>query len=413
MTSAERPRLLVLSSTYPRWKGDTEPGFVHELSRRLATTFDVTVLTPHTPGSRRREILDGVDVIRFRYAPERFQRLAYGGGILHNLRRRPWTWLLVLPFLVAMFLACRRELRRHPVAAVHAHWLLPQGLVAVLARSFGGQRANVVCTSHGGDLFAMNGKAAVALKRFVLRRADRTTVVSEVMRDMVHGIEPDADVHILPMGTDLESIFTPPPSPVERSGIVFVGRLVEKKGVRFLVEAFDLLRRNGYSGQLRIIGDGPERPALEAQVRRLGLEASVAFPGALSPLAVRDHLRRARFLVMPSVRAGGGDQEGFGLVQVEAMGCGCPVISSDLPAVRDVIRDGETGLLVPPGNPDALCSAMQRVLDSEPLGERLARTARAHALEHFDWKTIADRYRTLLSAPPRQARSPASRNRAR
>ena len=94
-THGKRLRLLVLASTYPRWQNETEPGFVHELSRRLADQFDVRVVGTHAPGALRDETMDDVEVRRFRYAPVRLQTLVSDGGIVSNLKRQPWKWLLV------------------------------------------------------------------------------------------------------------------------------------------------------------------------------------------------------------------------------------------------------------------------------------------------------------------------------
>src|ERR1700761_7916542 len=107
----ERPRLLVLTSTYPRWAGDPEPGFVHELSRRLAETFDVRVIGPHAAGALAWERLDGVDIHRYRYAPVAMETLVNHGGILTNLKRSIWKWLLVPTFLAGQYLALRKALR--------------------------------------------------------------------------------------------------------------------------------------------------------------------------------------------------------------------------------------------------------------------------------------------------------------
>src|ERR1700735_2418201 len=96
-----RSTLLVLASTYPRWRGDPEPGFVHELAKRLTDQFHVIAIVPAAPGAAAREILDDVEVIRYRYAPHRFETLVNDGGIVTNLRRHRWKVLLVPPFVLA------------------------------------------------------------------------------------------------------------------------------------------------------------------------------------------------------------------------------------------------------------------------------------------------------------------------
>jgi hypothetical protein len=103
-----KKKILVLSSTFPRWKNDHEPAFVYELSKRLAEQFDVYVLAPHTAGSSKEEIFENIQVHRFRYAPEKLEKLAYNGGIATNLKLQPIKYLLVLPFLIAEYFAASR-----------------------------------------------------------------------------------------------------------------------------------------------------------------------------------------------------------------------------------------------------------------------------------------------------------------
>jgi glycosyltransferase involved in cell wall biosynthesis len=389
-----RPRLLVLTSTFPRWAGDREPPFVFELSRRLAADFEVHVLAPHAPGAQREETLDGLVVHRFRYAPQRLQQLAYEGGILARLRERRWRLALVPCLLVGQWWALRRLLRQQRFDVLHAHWLIPQGLIAALA----GRGLPLLCTSHGGDLFGLRGRLLTLLKRAVLARCDGVTVVSTAMRDEVARIAPGTAVDVIPMGTDLAGCFTPAPEVARQAdSIVFAGRLVEKKGVRHLLDAVAQLHRQGRAVRLQIAGSGPELAALRAQAQRLGIADSVQFLGAVDHAELATWFRRAALAVVPSVVAADGDQEGFGLVIVEAMGCGCPVIASRLPAIDDIARDGETALLVPPGDAPALAQAIAAVLDDPAAAARRAATARTQALARFDWQPITERYAAVLS----------------
>ena len=259
-----RPRLLVLASTYPRWVGDPEPGFVHELCRRLVDDFDVVVVCPSAPGALHRETMDGIDVQRFRYAPHRLEMLVNGGGITSNLRRNPWLYLLVLPFVLGMGIGVLAALRSHKPAVVHAHWLLPQGLIAALLLP---RRLPLVVTSHGADLFAWRGRLFRAMKRFVLRRASTATVVSTPMVDEVVRLGmPPARVVVAPMGVDLCGRFTPDASvPRSAAEILFVGRLVEKKGLRHLIAAMPAIIEAIPDATLVVAGFGPEMAARVAQ----------------------------------------------------------------------------------------------------------------------------------------------------
>ena len=144
-----RARLLVLASTYPRWAGDHEPGFVHELSSRLTDRFELRVLTPHHQGAATREKCDGVDVYRYRYAPEKLETLIYDGGMVTNLRRQPLKWLMLPMFFLTQLAATWRQVRRWQPGVIYAHWLIPLALVAAVFSKLSQKSLPFLVTSHG------------------------------------------------------------------------------------------------------------------------------------------------------------------------------------------------------------------------------------------------------------------------
>jgi glycosyltransferase involved in cell wall biosynthesis len=392
-----RPRLLVLTSTYPRWSDDPEPGFVHQLSKRLVAAFDVTVLSPHAPGALRQEVIDGVEVHRFRYAPVWLQRLAYEGGIVANLKARPWTWLLVPAFLLAQICALWKLCRQWQPHVVHAHWMIPQGFLACMLPTRIRRDISVVVTCHGADLFALRAWPMDRIKRFVLRRADSVTVVSEAMRThLVHLHAQAGGVAVCPMGADLQRSFTPARDLRRAEAeLLFVGRLVEKKGLHHLLDALPDVVARIPSVSLTVVGSGPNYSALTRRAKALGLTQKVRFLGAVGHQDLPEHLRRATLLVAPFAPASSGDQEGLGLVVVEAMGCGCPVIVGDVPAVHDVI-DSSTALIVNAADASALSHAICHLLENPE--ERAERAARGleRVQTRFDWSVVASTYGKLL-----------------
>lgn len=394
-------RILVLASTYPAHAEDTTPGFVHELSRRLAALgHEVEVLTPHVPGSAGSEILDGVRVRRFRYGPQVWESLVGAGGIVSRLRQRPLRLLQVPLLLLCFARALNRAVREFRPDVVHAHWLIPQGALAALLLP---RHVPFVCTAHGGDLFALRARAFRGLRRLVTTRAARITVVSRYMREVLeHEGVPAARVEVASMGVDLATRFVPALEiPRDPHAIVFVGRLVEKKGVTVLLDAFARLCTTHPRARLRIVGDGPERPALTAQATRHGLGERVEFLGARPQSELPALLSAAAIAVVPSVIDRVGDQEGLGLVTIEALGCGCAVLASDLAAIRDVIIDGETGLLARTGDAADFARQLGRLLDDADLRERLARSGRA-SVARYDWQAVAAGYAKLLETAARQ-----------
>lgn len=396
------PTLLVLASTYPRYGGDPEPAFVHHLSRAMTGSFRVIVIAPHASCASGAETMDGVEVRRFRYAPTVLQTLVDSGGIVANLRRSPWKWLLVPPFLASMAWSTWRTYRREAPQVVHAHWLIPQGLVASVIACLDRAAPPFLVTAHGADVYALRSPIARMLKRLVLGRAARVAVVNNDMLGILEAIRPiGSKASVRPMGVDLEHQFAPDPSVARASDeLLFVGRLVEKKGLRHLIEAMPmiLVRRPGVV--LRVVGFGPALTGLRQQVARLGLESRVVFEGPKVQHELPAYYRRATAFVAPFVRAANGDQEGLGLVAVEAMGCLCPVIASDVPGVRQIADGRDVATLVRPGSPEALADAVVACLEHPPSPERLRRI-RGEMVARFDWKHVALGYRDELQRASR------------
>ena len=403
--AGRRFKLLVLSSTYPRWPNDPEPGFVHELNRRLASHFDVVALVPSARGAKRRERIQGVDVVRFRYAPSWLEVLVNDGGIVNNLRRSPWKYGLVPLFLLSLsFELLRLRLTWRP-DVIHAHWLIPQGLIAGLLR-LGARRTPILVTCHGAYLFGLRGRVMSSIKRWVFSRVSHATVVSQGMLKFALDAGASGNcVTVQPMGVDLANSFTPV-SEVERRNdeLLFVGRLVEKKGLRYLIEAFAVAIGKRPSLSLTIAGFGPDEDELRRQVGRLGIEAHVQFLGAVRQAELPGLYRRAALFVAPFVEAASGDQEGLGLVVVEAMGCGCPVIVSDLPATRELpLCDS---FRFAPANVKQLAERIDHVLGMSRSDREMAiAAAREELVSRYDWSTVGKGYARLIKdlARPRDA----------
>jgi len=395
----KRKRLLILSSTFPRWKDDIEPPFVYDLCFHLKKHYDIHALTPHYPGAALEEQLSGMQVTRFRYFFASWERLAYQGGVLANVKQNPLKYGLVPFFLLAEFFALIRLLRSQQFDLIHAHWLLPQGLIALLVRLLIKSNLPVLCTSHGGDLFGLQGRLINRIKRWVILKSDAMTVVSRSMREEVKIMDADHEkVHVIPMGTDLKNRFTPPETRKHGDSLLFVGRLVEKKGLRYLIEALALILKKYPEVSLRIAGEGPERKQLERRCAELGITDHVHFLGAIKHEFLPDLYRNSDVVVFPSVISGGGDREGFGLVLVEALGCECTTVATDLPAVRDIIIDGETGFVVPRNNVPKLAEKIIDLIDDPELGRKAGKEGRQYVLQRYDWDRIAEQYSELIES---------------
>jgi glycosyltransferase involved in cell wall biosynthesis len=350
------------------------------------------VLCPRAANTAREECLEGVRVLRYSYAPGRWATLVNDGGILGNLRRHAWKWCLVPSFIVCQWIALLRLRFTWRPDVIHAHWLIPQGVIAACA----GMKPFVV-TSHGADLFALRGGLFKWLRAKVVTRAAAVTVVSEAMRERLHRECPDAHVLTMPMGVDMDGRFGVP-GEADRSAwnILFVGRLVEKKGLIYLIEAMPEIIANHPRAHLDIVGFGPEMDRLQGRVRQLELDAYVRFVGAVPQSDLPAYYRSAAVFAAPFVEASGGDQEGLGLVVAEAIGCQCPVVVGDVPAVHDLVDDA-SDCVVPQCDSSALARAIIRVLDNPVSASQRAVALREKMHERFSWTTVSYRYADLFS----------------
>ena len=395
--SSGKKSILVLTSTFPRWVDDVEPPFVYELCRRLTDAFHVHVLAPHAAGAAVEEKLAGIQVTRYRYFFSRWENLTYSGGILANLKQNPLRFGLIPFFVLSQIWALRKLIQRRHFACIHAHWLIPQGFIALMARCCVRSAPPLVTTSHGGDLFGLQGFFFNQLKRRVAKRSAAVTVVSRAMGDVLLALGvPEDRIHVIPMGVDLRERFIPSANREEGKVLLFVGRLVEKKGLAYLIGALPAIITRHASAKLMIVGDGQERELLQNLVTRLKLNAHVDFMGAVANASLPAIYRASDVVVFPSVVAGGGDREGFGLVLVEALGCECATVVTDLPAMQDIISDGQTAQVVPQKNTDQLAQKINDLLDDHQLRRRLGKAGRDYVLQRFDWRIIAKQYTDLM-----------------
>jgi glycosyltransferase involved in cell wall biosynthesis len=184
--------------------------------------------------------------------------------------------------------------------------------------------------------------------------------------------------------------------------ILFVGRLIERKGVSHLVRALGALRQRT-PARLVVIGDGPERSRLEQLARDVGVAAHVEFRGRVSNEELRHAYAAADVFVLPSVVDARQDTEGLGVVLLEAMNYAVPVIASEIGGITDIVQHERTGLLVPPGDEVALGRALSRVLTDSVLARTLGEAGRQHLREAFSWSRIVDRWEEIYARATRPA----------
>jgi glycosyltransferase involved in cell wall biosynthesis len=320
---------------------------------------------------------------------------------LTNLRQSPCLWFQVPFFLCSMFSHAALLLRREKIDLIHAHWALPQGLVARVLQSW--LKVPVVLTVHGGDAFAFSGWIGRTLKRLVLRKADACTANSSATQKEIRKCDPALDIRLIPMGVDADR-FHPKrleqdlrkQLQIQEEMILFVGRLVEKKGVRHLLNAMPSVIQAFPQAVLVIIGEGTQRKELEELAQRLGIQSSVRFLGRLANEDLPKYYAAAHVFVAPSIVDKFGDTEGLGIVFLEAAASQVAMIGTSVGGISDVLIDQITGTQITPNDPDQLATEINRLLRSQELRDRLGLRARRHVVENFSWKCVAERFTALF-----------------
>ena len=400
-------RILYIVSAYSRTDDDVITPWLSETIRRLrARDVEVEVLAPSYRGLGD-QVIDGVRVHRFRYAPRRWEDLTHDQTAPDRVREKPAYLTLVPGYVVAGSVAAARLARSGRFDALHVHWPIPHGVIGLAAQRASG--LPLVSTFHGVEL-TWTARKMPWLRPFLrrlIRASDAVTANSSHTERLIRA-EFERDVVRVPFGAALEagaeSGGRPRPSgavPDQAFRLLFVGRLVERKGLVHLLDALASLRGRRPL-ELDIVGDGPLRGLLEERTRELGLGDVVRFRGFVPAAELRRSFAHADAFVLPAVEDAKGDVEGLGVVLIEAQMHGVPVIASASGGIVDIVLHERTGLLVPPGDAVALAGAIERLAGDEALRTRLAASGREHADATFSWEAIIDRlvalYRGLSPA---------------
>lgn len=392
--------IVVLASTFPRWSDDSVPAFVRDFAVATSQVVGpVTVIAPHYRGAAVDERLDGgVRVRRFRYAwPASAQNLVYEGHAAKKVKKNPLYGAKLLAFVTSNLVWTVKESRARNTI-LNAHWIVPQGFVAIIAGML--THRPVVVTVHGGDVFTLNGAIVRKVKRWVLRRAAAVVVNSSATLAACRDLYPDREYQVIPMGIDVTRFS--PRDDSQREGkfdVLFVGRLSSEKGARYLVEAVRKVRdQRGDVVRLRLVGDGSEREALAQLVAEHGLDEVVTFEGWVQHDDLPAWLHQADVLVGPSLEEANGWKEAFGLTFAEASAAGLAVIGTDTGGIADIVVDGQTGFLVPQRDSDAIATRLLELMDDPDRRRAMGAAGALRMSTRFSWDAVIAKYSAVFDA---------------
>lgn len=400
-------RILIVTSAFPRWLGDFPGFFVFELAKRLlGRGYRVMVLAPDDGRAPKRETMDGIEVVRFSYfRPRRTQRVCYGSGIPDNLRHSRMARVQFPFFVLGQFVALARLVRKEKPDIINAHWIVTQGFNCAALRLLCRSVPPIVLTVHAAGVFALNrAPAGGFIARFILRRCRHVFAVSSYVLETLKNLsQKDFSSSVVPMGIDAAEFFLDQdPLALRRSRnlpsgtmLLYIGRLADKKGINYLLEAMPAVLRAHPATYLVICGEGHLEAALKAQAERLGLKEAVRFMGSVAHDQVVEYLNMADLVVIPSIVDSKGQTEGLPVVLMEALAAGRPAVAGAVSGMRDAIRDGENGFLVRPADSDHLAERIIQALGRD-LGS-ISEAARISGRE-YDWERIVDQYQALFQS---------------
>ena len=375
------------------------------------------MLAPHSDKAKLIGKIGSLKVWRFVYfLPFRLEKLKKNGeGILPNLKKS-WLAKIQIPFffISELVYALIVTLKEKP-KLIHAHWTIPQGVVAVVIKKITGRP--ILVTAHAADVFTQNPLFNL-LNRWVINNADSITTTSLATRQALFKNSPKkTKATNISMGVDTNKFKKLSSSLANlkknkfgsnnQKLILYVGRLAEKKGLIYLIKAMPTILKKRKRVHLAIIGSGFLRSHLEKEVKRLNLEQSITFLGRISNEQLPFYYNLADIFVVPSIKSREGDQEGLPVVLMEAMACQLPVVSTKTGGISDLVKNGETGFLVKQKSSLEIAKAVNFLLDNKKLRQKFGTQARKTIQENYSWPIVAAKftvlYRDLIAKKPPQA----------
>lgn len=393
----KKMNILIITSAFPRDNTDSQGIIIAKLVKSLSNIgVTVYVLAPHHSDIPFIYLLEGIKVFRTPYFfPFRMETLSLAPGIYYHLRNSIFAKIqlifLILSEIFAIILICKRE----RIDIIHSHWILPHGLPGMIA----GYLLSIphLCSVHGTDVtITKTYPPLIHIVRFIAHRCSYLSTNSRYTQSIIESISTNnPELKLIPMGVDpiedLSNQSRGNPQGKKEEIILFVGRLIQWKGVHILISAMNKVKESNPNVQLYIIGDGIYLNHLRELVSHLNLENNVFFLGRIPDGDLSNWYQKASVFVLPSIMID-NQTEGLGVVLLEAMAFGLPVIGSNIGGIPDIIENNVNGLLVPPGDPDALADAIIWILGNPEQVEKFRNAGIERINTDFNWSIIAERF---------------------
>lgn len=386
----------VITSAYPDYEDDPHGIFVHRLMKEIAKKgHEVHVLAPYT-GGETDYVLEGVHVERFHYFyPRRFEKLSGRAGMIDNVKEGFLVKIQVLTFLFFNVIYSLRKFRKMDI--VHVQWPIPNGLGALFLKKLYG--IPYVNTIHGEEVHLSKRYHLLFALRWLVNNSSKTINNSSATRKFCLEAGLDGEkIDVIPFGVDTDFFR---PLDVYKDENIFqilsVGYLIERKGFEYLIRAMPLVLKEHENARLKIVGSGPLESKLKALIYELDLGDQVEIIKNVSDEKLLMMYNSADLFVLPSIVDSQGNTEGLGVVLLEAMACGLPVIGSNVGGISDIVLDSDTGLLVMEKDVDNIYHTLRSVIENENLGRQLSVNGLKMIKNEYTWEIIAEKYLKLFN----------------
>lgn len=348
--------------------------------------IDVEVLTSSYKGVKS-QVINNIKVHRFRYFFKPFEILTHEKCVPEKLKENKTMWLLIPFYMFFGTLATIRLLLKNNYDIIHIHWPFPHFFFIIIPRIFA--KFRIVSTFHGtGPIWVKYYIPFLRpLFKLIIRYSDIITVNSSFTKEEIVGKIFYGNFKIIPFGAystkkDLTHYKVKPQK------LLFVGRLVKRKGLKYLINAINLLKDEFPKLSLSIIGGGPLKSTLEKMIKDLKLEDRIEMTGPLSPDKVAYHYKTCKIFILPSTIDNIGNTETLGVVLIEALSYKKPVIASRVGGIVDIVKDKKTGVLVEQKNSYELARAIKNLLLNPTYANNLGINGYRHVMKNFSWEKI-------------------------
>ncbi|MDI6840283.1 MAG: glycosyltransferase family 4 protein [bacterium] len=390
-------KVLYIVTAFPRYEGDViTPWLVESILKLKTCGLNIDVFTSSYKGLGNQRIY-GIDVIRFRYFFKRWEKLTHEETTPDRLKRGMFYKILVIFYLIGGISGIIKLCRASKYDMIHVHWPLPHAIFGYIGKKL--CNASIVSSFYGVELKWVKKKLPILTPflKWAVKSSDTVTAISTYTANLINELIP-TKVIIIPFGAAIASSQkiedrgqrTEDRKQKPENNILFVGRLVERKGVKYLIEAFDMVSKK-IDSTLTIVGEGSEREKLEKLVDEKGLKEKVIFTGKISEHKLKEYYLNCDVFVLPACTDSKGDTEGLGVVLIEAMSYKKPVVASQVGGIVDIVKDGETGLLVPEKDATKLAAAIYEVLNNKALANKFGEAGHKFIKTNFSWEKIIDR----------------------